>query len=207
MRIKICGIMSPEDRDAAIDAGADALGFVLCERSRRALSLAQLVGLLDGMPPFVQSVGLFADPTAEWVRRVMAQAPVDLLQFHGNEAAAFCRDFGRPYIKSVPMGTVTDPQAYMNHYPEARGFLLDSNALNEAGGSGKRFDWTRCPRTTAKPLVLTNNLNAANVAAAIRLVRPFAVDVSSGVERSPGVKQAAGMRAFCRAARGALTKY
>ena len=204
MRIKICGIMSPEDRDAAIAAGADALGFVLCERSRRALSLTQLVELLAGMPPFVQSVGLFLDPTAEWVRQVVTLAPIDLLQFHGNEAAAFCRDFDRPYIKSVPMATVTDPQAYMNQYPEARGFLFDSNALSEAGGSGKRFDWTRCPRNTAKPVVLAGGLNAANVAEAIRIVRPFAVDVSSGVERSPGVKHAAGLRAFCRAARGAF---
>ena len=204
MRIKICGITSPGDRDAAIAAGADALGFVLCARSPRHVALAQLVELLDGMPPFVQSVGLFLDPAAEWVRQVVAAAPIDLLQFHGGEAAAFCRDFGRPYIKSVPMGTVTDPSAYMNDYPDARGFLFDSNALSESGGSGERFDWARCPSLMTRPAVLAGGLNAANLAEAIGAVRPFAVNVSSGVERSPGVKHAAKMQAFCRAARGVI---
>lgn len=186
-RVKICGLTRSEDVRFCVDSGADAIGLVFHAASPRFVSIDQAGPLLDACDPFVSTVGLFMDETEEWVNTVLDTCPLDLLQFHGQEDAAFCESFGRPYIKAVPMKGEMDVQHYMAQHPKARGFLLDSHALGEQGGSGKVFDWTTMPKHE-KPLIVAGGLNADNVAEAIRLTNPYAVDVSSGVERARGIK-------------------
>lgn len=187
VRVKICGITRAEDRDAAVRAGADALGFVFAERSKRRLDPAAAAELAAGVPPFVCRVGLFMDQDEAEVARILERVPLNLLQFHGNEDAAFCRQFDRPYIKAVSMaqaGAVARAEA---DFHDAAGLLLDSHAPGGLGGTGQVFDWRSVPET-ALPLVLAGGLTPDNVAAAVAAVRPWAVDVSSGVEDAPGVK-------------------
>lgn len=205
MRIKICGLTCVEDVQAAAQAGADALGLVFYAPSKRAVEMAQAVELVRAMPPFVQSVGLFVNPEAEFVREVLAAVPLDCLQFHGNEAADFCASFGRRWIKAVPMQDLADSQAvaaYCAAYPQADGFLLDAFGEAQSGGSGEVFDWHKIPALT-KPLILAGGLTVDNVAQAVKAVRPAAVDVSSGVESAPARKSFAKMQAFISQARAA----
>lgn len=205
MRIKICGLTCEEDVRAAVRAGADALGFVFYPASVRAVSPGQVGQLIRIMPPFVQSVGLFVNPEADFLRAVLAQAPLDCLQFHGNEAADFCAGFARRWIKAVPMRDLPTAQAaadYCNAYAGADGFLFDAFGAQVSGGSGETFDWSHLPAID-KPLILAGGLNAENVAAAVRAVRPWALDVSSGVESAPGRKSFAKMQAFISQARAA----
>ena len=206
-RIKICGLKTPEHVDAAIDAGADALGFVLYPPSSRAIDLAHLSELTGRVPAFVSTVALFVNPTKEDVEAALAAARIDLLQFHGDEPEAFCASFGRPYLKAFSVTDTFDLLQSSAKYATASALLLDTPSAGH-GGSGKTFNWqlintTNKPSATAPRLVLSGGLTAANVADAISAVRPFAVDVSSGVEISRGVKSSELIQDFCRAVRAA----
>lgn len=202
-RIKFCGLTRAEDVRAAVALGVDAVGFVLTRRSRRCIEPAQAAALRALLPPFISAVALFMEDAHEWVEAAIACVQPDLLQFHGQEDAAFATGFARPYLKAVPMASVADVVAYAAQHPRARGFLLDSHAVGQPGGSGGAFDWTRVPRTLQRPLLLAGGLDSANVGRAIAQARPWAVDVSSGIELAPGVKDAAAMRAFVDAVRAA----
>ncbi len=195
-RIKICGITRLEDALAAVELGVDALGFVFVPRSPRYIEADQVLAIVRQLPPFVTTVGLFMDQTDDEVAQVLAQVPLGLLQFHGRETAAQCRAFAMPYIKAVPMGGGVEPANYMAGFDDSLGFLFDSHALGEVGGSGHAFDWSRLPSGGDKPLILAGGLTPENVAEAVRVARPYAVDVSSGVEASKGIKDAAKMAAF-----------
>jgi phosphoribosylanthranilate isomerase len=202
-RIKFCGLTRVEDVRTAVELGVDAVGFVLTRKSRRFIEPAQARALRDALPPFVDAVALFMDDAAEWVEEVVARLRPDLLQFHGEESADFAARFPTAYLKAVPMASVADVPGYAARHPAARGFLLDSHAAGAVGGSGGTFDWTRVPRDFGRPLVLAGGLDAGNVAEAIATARPYAVDVSSGIETAPGIKDAAKMRAFVEAVRRA----
>ncbi|KAB7627861.1 phosphoribosylanthranilate isomerase [Alkalilimnicola sp. S0819] len=197
-RIKICGFTRPEDVAQAARLGVDAVGLVFAEGSSRQLDLAQARAVAAAVPAFVSVVALFLDQEADLVRRVLAQLPVEILQFHGQEAPEYCRSFGRRYIKAVPMAgdAAGDCRAYAARYPDATGLLLDSHAGGALGGTGEAFDWGRIPADLGRPLILAGGLGPDNVAAALRQVRPYAVDVSSGVESAKGIKDAARMAAF-----------
>jgi phosphoribosylanthranilate isomerase len=195
-RVKICGITRMEDALAAAMAGADAVGFVFYARSPRAVTPEAAREMALAMPPFVSRVGLFVDAAPDRVAAILDTVPLDLLQYHGDECPADCDAIGRPYLKAVPMAPGTDPVAYMETYPHAAGFLLDSHGNGRTGGTGETFDWDRIPRDLRHCLVLAGGLNPENVADAVRRVRPWAVDVSTGVEARPGIKDPARMQAF-----------
>lgn len=204
-RIKICGLTRADDVQAAIDCGADALGFVFYDRSPRHVTLAQAEKLLVRVPPLVSAVGLFVDAPADTVRATLAAVPLDQLQFHGAESADYCRQFGRRWFKAVPMRDLPSAEAaaaWLAAYPDSSAFLFDAFGKAQMGGSGEVFDWSRLPPTD-RPVILAGGLHAGNVGDAIRRFRPFAVDVSSGVESAPGVKSSAKMRAFFSAVRNA----
>lgn len=198
-RVKICGITRLEDALAAAAAGADAIGLVFVDASPRRVDPAQAQAVVAGLPPFIKVVGLFADAPAERVRAVLGAVALDLIQFHGRETAEFCRGFGRPYLKAVRMAGDVDLRVEAGRYADAAGLLVDSYHPQLAGGTGETFDWARVPRDLGRPLVLAGGLTPGNVAAAVAAVRPYAVDVSSGVERSKGIKDAARVAAFIRA--------
>ena len=187
-RIKICGITNIDDAMVCIDHGADALGFVFCEASPRNIELAHAQSIIAQLPPFVTTVALFMDASSDDVRQVLSRVQVMSLQFHGQESEAFCRQFDMPYIKAVAMGSEQNLLEQAQKYASSQALLLDSNELGKMGGSGKTFDWNRKIQQTDKPLVLAGGLSAANVAQAIKKFSPYAVDVSSGVEKSKGIK-------------------
>lgn len=196
-RVKICGVTRPEDARAAARLGADAIGIVLYPASPRALGLEAAHAVTAALPPFVTPVGLFLDPSPDEVRAALESLPLELLQFHGTEPAAFCRAFGRPYIKAVGMaGDDGDVAAQAAAYPDARALLVDSHAPGSPGGTGAGFDWQRLPRARDFRVILAGGLTSANVAAAVAAVQPDAVDVSSGVERSKGIKDEALVHEF-----------
>lgn len=204
-RVKICGLREHEHVDAAINAGADAIGFVLYPPSPRAVTLAQCAALTQRVPAFVSTVALFVNPTREEVESALAGARIDLLQFHGDEPESFCKSFGRPYIKAFAVNESFDLLQSELRYPSASALLLDTPSAGH-GGSGKTFNWqlintTNKPSATAPRHVLSGGLTAANVADAVGAVHPFAVDVSSGVEISRGVKSSELIQDFCRAVR------
>ncbi len=190
VRVKICGITQLQDLHAACDAGADALGFVFYEKSPRHLSIASAAALLRELPPFVQSVGLFVNAEPAFIESVLQAVPLDLLQFHGDETPADCARFGRPYIKAVRVNRETDLLKCAADFDAACGLLLDAYVPGVPGGTGESFDWKLIPPGLPKPIVLSGGLTPANVAAAIQQVRPWAVDVSSGVEAEKGIKDA-----------------
>ena len=201
-RIKICGITRVEDAAGAVACGADAVGFVCYERSPRFVERGRLRALARSLPPFVTPVLLFVNAAAEHVRACAAELPHALLQFHGDETAADCERFGRPYLRAVRMGEGVDLLDCARSFPSAVALLADAPAAG-FGGGGKVFDWARLPSATQRtmPLVLAGGLDEDNVSDAIARVRPFAVDVSSGVESAPGVKCAGRMQRFCAAVR------
>lgn len=190
VRVKICGITRVQDLHAACAAGADALGFVFYEKSPRNLSIEAAAGLVRALPPFVQSVGLFVNADPALIRRVLDAVPLDLLQFHGDETAADCVRHGRPYIKAIRVTADTDLLKCAADFDTARGLLLDAYVAGVPGGTGECFDWKLIPSTLPTPVVLSGGLTSANVVAAVQQVRPWAVDVSSGVEVSKGIKDA-----------------
>ena len=195
-RVKICGVTRAEDAVAAADCGADALGLVFHPASPRAVTPEAAAEIARAVPPFVTVTALFMDAERADVERVLAALPVDLLQFHGSEAPEWCAAFGRHYIKAVPMGDTADPAGYMARHREAAGFLLDAHRSGAPGGGGSAFDWGRVPDARDRPLILAGGLRPANVAEAVARVRPWAVDVSTGVETAPGIKDKALMGAF-----------
>ena len=196
-RVKICGITRVEDGLAAAAAGAEAIGLVFAESLRR-VNLSQALAIVKALPPFIKVVGLFVDAPDTEVRAVLGQVPLDLLQFHGHESPEYCRAAGRPYIKAISMKAGVDGAAEARRYPEAAGFLFDAYHPHVAGGSGETFDWARVPRGLDRPIILAGGLTPENVAAAVRAVQPYAVDVSSGVEVSKGIKSADKIAAFIR---------
>jgi len=217
-RVKICGITRAADAQAAVEAGADALGFVFWPGTPRRVEVAQARSIIESLPPFVSVVGLFVDPAPAEVHATLAALRLDFLQFHGHEPAPLCRAFGRPYLKAVAVG---DPAGEGSQVPglleslapygDAAGWLLDAPpAEGRPGGTGRTFDWSLVPASLRRPLVLSGGLRAENVADAIRRLRPWAVDVSSGVEEidasgrsRPGLKDAARVAAFIEEARHA----
>jgi len=201
-RIKICGLTRPQDVRAAVDLGADAIGFVFYPPSPRAVSIEQAAELVAMLPPFVTAVGLFVNATAEEVNAVLARVPLQLLQFHGDEAESDCVRYGRPWIKAARMRPGVDLVEFASSYPRAGGILLDA-FVEGYGGGGKTFDWSLIPEGFGRPLVLSGGLDADNVVEAVRRVRPWAVDVSSGVESDKGIKDAAKIAAFIAGVRHA----
>lgn len=197
-RVKICGITRPDDGAAAARLGADAVGLVFYPPSPRFVNLDTARLIIAALPPFITVVGLFMNAEPATVRTVLAKVPLHLLQFHGDEEPNDCAAFDLPYIKAVPMGANADIRDYERRFATATGLLLDSHGGDQPGGSGQGFDWTRIPAEYDKPLILAGGLHPGNVAAAIRQVRPYAVDVSSGVESAKGIKNAERMRAFLR---------
>jgi phosphoribosylanthranilate isomerase len=184
------------DLDAAVAAGVDAVGFVFHPPSPRAVSPQDAHDLCAGLPPFVTAVGLFVDASPELIRATLDQVPLELLQFHGEETPELCASFGRRWIKAVRMRPGVDLAAQRRRYEQAAGLLLDTFDPARPGGTGQRFDWDRIPTALAPSIVLAGGLDADNVGEAIRLVRPFAVDVSGGVEASKGIKDHDKIRDF-----------
>lgn len=195
-RVKICGITRPEDARAAAQWGADAVGLVFYAPSPRNVGLDQARAICAALPPFVTVVGLFVDPTRDQVETVLRGCSLNLLQFHGNETPDLCRGFGLPYIKAARVRPGADLVQYLTPYQAAQGWLLDAFHDQLYGGSGESFDWTLIPRDLARPVILSGGLTPDNVGAAVRQVRPWAVDVSSGVETAKGIKDAAKIAAF-----------
>ena len=201
-RIKICGLTREADVQAAVAAGADAVGFVFYDPSPRHVKVGQAARLARGLRPFVTPVGLFVNADPALVDHATAAIPGLLLQFHGDETAADCRRSGRPYLRAARMAPGIDLLDFARRFSDAQGLLLDA-FVDGYGGGGKVFDWSRVARDVPRPLVLSGGLHAANVVAGILQVRPWAVDVSSGVESAKGIKDAAAMRRFCDAVREA----
>jgi len=205
-RIKICGLTREQDVDAAVAAGADALGFVFYPPSPRYVTPAWAAELVKRAPPFVETVGLFVNESPERVRATCAEVPLSLLQFHGDETAAYCRQFARPYLRAARVRPGLDLVEFARAFPDARGLLLDA-FVEGYGGGGHVFDWTLIPPGLPGFLILSGGLQADNVGDAIRRVRPLAVDVSSGVEVSgkagKGIKDHDRIAAFVAAVRAA----
>lgn len=201
-RIKFCGLTRADDIGVACALGVDAVGFVFAERSRRRVTAVQAARLRDALDPFVAAVALFMDNDASAVREVIDAVRPALLQFHGSEDDAFCASFGVPYLKAVAMGGDADGDgsadgaALVAQWPHASGFLFDSHATGQAGGSGHAFDWSRIPRDCPRPWLLAGGLHPDNVFDAIRTTACWGVDVSSGIESAPGEKDVAKMRRF-----------
>lgn len=186
-RIKICGIKHLDDALKAIEFGADAIGLIFVEKSPRYASLTDARFIAESLPPFVTVVGLFMDATEETVREALNVVPLNLLQFHGDETPEFCEQFGIPYLKVLKMRENVNVVAFAQEYPNASGILLDTYT-KAGGGSGQTFDWSLIPEDVPLPLILAGGLNPDNVATAVETVRPYAVDVSSGVESEPAIK-------------------
>lgn len=195
-RVKICGITRVEDALAAAQMGADAIGLVFYEHSPRHVSIALAAQLAAALPPFVSVVGLFVNAETAFVHGVLARVPLDLLQFHGDETPEYCAQFGKPYLKAVRVKAGVDLLQCAYRYSEAQGLLLDAYVEGTHGGTGELFDWALIPHDLPLPVILSGGLHAGNVAAAIKQVRPYAVDVSSGVEAAKGIKDAAKIAAF-----------
>lgn len=203
VRSKICGITRIEDALAAVAAGADAIGLVFYGKSPRAVGVEQAAAIVQALPPFVTTVGLFVDMPRDQLQQLLQRLPLDLLQFHGDESPADCEGHGRPYIKALRVRPGEDVAAAMAPYSGARGILLDTFVEGVPGGTGASFDWSLVPENADKPIILAGGLDADSVAAAIRQVRPYAVDVSGGVEASKGIKDAGKIHAFVQAVRDA----
>ncbi|MBB5391922.1 MULTISPECIES: phosphoribosylanthranilate isomerase [unclassified Herbaspirillum] len=210
-RIKICGLTRKEDVAAAVASGADAVGFVFYPKSPRYVTAQQAAELAAGVPPFVSTVGLFVNPSVEEVRAVLAQVPLTLLQFHGDETPQQCAAIAaavvRPFMRAARIGSATQPAdlleyelQYRSASPFFNGLLLDT-LVEQYGGSGKVFDWSVIPKELAPRAVLSGGLSVHNATEAVAGVRPYAVDISSGVEAAKGIKDAARIAAFIQAVR------
>lgn len=200
VRVKICGLTRQRDVGDAVAAGADALGFVFAPRSKRMLQADRAAELVARVPAFVSRVGLFMDQDCEAVADLLDRVPLCLLQFHGAETADFCRQFGMPYIKAVSMNSADAAKRAEDEYYDAAGLLLDSHPPGGLGGTGEVFDWSMIPATDI-PLILAGGLVPGNVGQAVKQVRPWAVDVSSGVEDAPGIKNSKLMFEFINEAK------
>lgn len=200
IRTKICGITTPEDAAAAAAAGADAVGLVFFQGSSRVVNIARAKEITAALPPFVSVVALFVNESAQNIRRILAEVPIHLIQFHGDEDDAFCRQFDRPYIKAIRVQTASDIQNAAHRFPNAQALLFDAYHPSEYGGTGNCFDWTLLAEYSGKPWVLAGGLTPENVGEAVRITGAESVDVSGGVEASKGKKDAAKVAAFIREA-------
>ena len=198
VRTKICGITRVEDARAAIDAGADALGFVFYQASPRYIAPLPAQQIIRQLAPFPAKVGLFVDPDREYVSAVLETVALDVIQFHGDEDPGFCGSFDRPYIKAVRMKRDIDLHMVCRRYADAAALLLDSYSETVHGGTGVYFDWSIIPPDLSRPIILAGGLTVANVGRAIAACEPYAVDVSSGVELDKGIKDKAEIIAFIR---------
>lgn len=201
-RIKICGLTREADLDAAVNAGADAVGFVLYPKSPRSVTLDRAATLAGRLPPFIAPVVLFVNASANEIAQAVQAIPNVMLQFHGDETPVDCRAAGRPFLRAARMSPGFDLLDFAAQYPHAQGLLLDAH-VEGYGGGGKVFDWSQIPSNVPRPVVLSGGLHAGNVTHGILQVRPSAVDVSSGVEAAKGIKDAAAIRRFCEAVREA----
>jgi len=202
-RVKICGITRVEDALAAAAAGADAIGLVFYAKSPRAVTAQAACAICDELPAFVSAVGLFVDADADAVRATLDVVPLDLLQFHGAETPQFCAQFVRPYCRALRMRDDFDALAAAQEFAGARSILLDTYRAGVAGGTGETFEWQRVPQALRREVILAGGLSAANVGAAIAQIRPYAVDVSGGVESAPGIKDVYRIHEFIAAVRRA----
>ena len=195
-RIKICGITRVDDALLACALGADAIGLVMAPGSPRCISIRRAREIRDALPPFVTAVVLSHDLSAGQLSEIIAKVRPEVIQFHGSEDAAFCESFGLPYTRAIGMAGGGDVRSVVASHPRASGCVLDGHAPGAPGGQGVAFDWSRVPRDLDLPVILAGGLDAGNVAQAIREVRPWAVDVASGVESAPGIKDEQRLRAF-----------
>ncbi len=195
-RVKICGITREQDALDAIQLGADAVGLVFYPPSPRAVTIEQAAEIVRRLPPFVTVVALFVDASREDITATLDQVRIDLIQFHGNETLADCRGYNRPWIKAVRMRENTDLYAIKKRYPSASALLLDAYQAGKPGGTGAIFDWSRIPIDIAPSIILAGGLSAENIESAIQQVKPYAVDVSGGVEQSKGIKDPNKIAAF-----------
>lgn len=195
-RVKICGITNLEDGLQAAQAGADALGFVFYGPSPRNVEVDRAASIIAALPPFVTSVGLFVDAEPEFIEQVIKTTGLDLLQFHGDESESQCAQYGVPYIKALRMRPDVDLARQCHTFASSRGILLDAYVPGKAGGTGQTFDWSQIPQQLDLPIVLAGGLDPSNVQTAIQTVRPWAVDVSGGVEQAKGKKDPALVSAF-----------
>ena len=203
VRSKICGITRIEDALAAAEAGADAIGFVFYAKSPRAVDVRQARAIIAELPPFVTTVGLFVNASRCELNEILEVVPLDLLQFHGDETPQDCEGYHRPWIKALRVRPGDDLEAACQLYAGARGILLDTYVPGVLGGTGEAFDWSLVPARLGKPIILAGGLSADNVGQAIARVKPYAVDVSGGVEQAKGIKDAAKIEAFMRAVKQA----
>ncbi|MFW2439146.1 MAG: phosphoribosylanthranilate isomerase [Arenicellales bacterium] len=198
-RVKVCGICTVADASKVCKAGADAIGIVFYGKSPRNVGITLAREIVSSLPPFISVVGLFVNSSKQEINQVLSTVQLDLLQFHGDEDEAFCNSFDRPYIKAVRVTSDTDLINSCQPYPSARGVLLDSYKKGLPGGTGEAFDWELIPKKLPLPVILAGGLNPGNVARAVSSVQPWAVDVSSGVEESPGKKDQKKIEQFIRA--------
>lgn len=205
LHVKICGITNLADGKAAIAAGTDAIGLVFYASSPRAVTISQAREIALNLGAFTVVTGLFVDAEPEFVQSVLAQVPLGLLQFHGKEPREYCESFQRPYMKAIRMKPELDVQLAIAEYPTASAILLDAYRPGVPGGTGETFDWARIPQTTQRPLVLAGGLTPENVADAVRTTRVYGVDVSGGVESSPGLKDHDKITSFINNAQLAAT--
>ncbi|MES2353708.1 MAG: phosphoribosylanthranilate isomerase [Pseudomonadota bacterium] len=197
-RVKICGITRPEDALAAAVAGADAIGLVFYPPSPRHIAISKAIDICGALPPFITTVGLFVDADASDIQAILSEVPIDLLQFHGEESPAYCLQFGKPYLKAVRMKPDLNLVQYAAIYKSAKALLLDTYMPGKPGGTGATFDWSLIPKQLPLPIVLSGGLTPANIGEAVKTVRSWAVDVSSGVEASPGIKDAVKISEFIK---------
>ena len=196
VKVKICGITSVAQAEMVVQAGADAIGLVFYDPSPRAVDIARAQAICEILPPFVTAVGLVVNPDGDWLHALLDQVPIDLIQFHGDETEPFCKQFNKPYIKAVRVQQNMDLTSLGQTFNSSRGILLDTYVPGQPGGTGQSFDWDLIPKSMSKPLILAGGLNPENVAQAIARVKPWAVDVSGGVEQIKGVKDQRLVNAF-----------
>ena len=199
IRTKICGFTRPEDAVIAAQLGVDAIGLVFYAGSKRYVSIEQAQRIVQALPPFVSVVALFVNETVEGIQRILQAVPIDILQFHGDETAAFCRQFARPYLKAVRVQHAADMLQAHQQFPDARALLFDAYVEGEYGGTGHHFDWQMLPDNLTGQWILSGGLNPANIAEALRITGATIVDVSSGVESGAGIKSPEKMAAFLQA--------
>ena len=206
VRVKICGITRIEDARAAAEAGADAIGLVFYKDSPRAVTVEQARAILAVLPPFTNSIGLFVDASKEYIESVLQECPLDLLQFHGQESRQQCAMYSRPYIKALRVQDANQILSQVGEFPDARAILLDTYSKDMAGGTGQTFDWSLIPKNIDKPVILAGGLKPDNVRSAILQVRPYAVDVSGGVEAAKGIKDPDKIRSFINEVNNAINR-
>lgn len=197
-RVKICGITRIQDAEACANAGADAIGLVFYPPSPRLVSIEMATEIVNRLPAFVTTVGLFVNADKQEVNEVLTKVKLDCIQFHGDEDVGYCEQFNRPYIKAIRMAQDTDVEVLADEYASARALLLDTYVENVAGGTGKTFNWDRVPQNCRKPIILAGGLTPDNVVEAIKTAKPYAVDVSGGVEQAKGIKDAAKIKKFIK---------